>query len=135
MLTCSVIFPLVTNSHGKIVVSSLISVYIGFFLWGVMCITIGMLLSSFAENSITAALLGEAVMLALMGLEAFSQSDFMGRFPKGQAFMEMFSAQPKFVFFARGLIRLSDIVFFISVSVVFLGWTMISLEKRRWNRG
>ena len=135
MLACSAVFPIVTNMHGKIVISSLISVYIGFFLWGIMCITIGMLISSFTENSITAALLGEAVMLILMGIEAFGQSGFMSRFPKAQAFMTMFAAQPKFVFFARGLIRLSDIVFFISVSIVFLGWTMISLEKRRWNRG
>jgi hypothetical protein len=74
-------------------------------------------------------------MLALVWLDTFATSDFIARFPKLQAFIAMFTAQPKFVYFARGLIRLSDIIFFISVCVVFLGWTMISIEKRRWNRG
>ena len=135
MLACSIIYPVVTAMNGEIIMSHLISVSIGFFLWGIMCIAIGMLLSSFTENPITAALLSEAVMLALVWLDSFAESDFIARFPKLQAFIAMFTAQPKFVYFARGLIRLSDIVFFISVCVVFLGWTMISIEKRRWNRG
>ena len=135
MLTLSLIFPIVTALNGHVVVSELISAYIGFFLWGVMCIAIGMFFSSLTDSSIIAAIVGEAAMLSLIYVDNLAQSDFITKYPKIQSFIMAFAAQPKFVYFAQGLIRMSDIVFFISVIVVFLGWTIISIEKRRWNRG
>lgn len=135
MLACSSIFPIVTAMNGKVIASQLICAYIGFFSWGIMCIAIGMLLSSFTESSIIAAILGEIAMLALLFLDNFSQSAFISQFPKLQSVLYSFSAQPKFVYFSQGLMRLSDIVFFVSAVVVALAWTIISIEKRRLNRG
>lgn len=135
MLLGSALYPIVTAMNGKVIISQLVCAYIGFFCWGIMCIAIGMLISSFTENSIIAAILGEVAMLAVPFVDDFSRTGFIAQYPKVQAVLYAFSAQPKFAYFSQGLIRLSDIIFFISAVVVFVSWTIISIEKRRWNRG
>ncbi|MDD6097245.1 MAG: ABC transporter permease [Oscillospiraceae bacterium] len=135
MIAGSALFPIVTALNGQVVVSQLICAYIGFFLWGCMCIAIGMLISSFTENSIIAAILGEIAMLAVMFIDDLSGTDFIAQFPAVQSVLYSFSAQPKFAYFSQGLMRLSDIVFFISAIAVVIAWTVISIEKRRWKRG
>ncbi len=135
MLFCSLLFPLVTHLNGEVVMSQLFCAYLGFFCWGTMCIAVGMLMSSFTENSIIAAILGEVAMLVIVFIDDFSRTAFVSQYPKLQSVLYAFSAQPKFAYFSQSLIRLSDIVFFISAIVVFIAWTIISIEKRRWNRG
>ena len=135
MMASTLLYPIVTAINGKVIIPSLIGVYVGFFLWGIMCIAVGMFISSLTDNSIIAGILGEAVMLALVYVDNFAQSDFISQYPKVQNFIIWFAAQPKFAYFAQGLVRMSDVVFFISMMVIFLGWTIISIEKKRWNRG
>lgn len=135
MLVCSLLFPIVTASYGNVVISQLVCAYIGFFCWGAMCIALGMLISSFVENSIIAAIFGEVAMLATLFVDDFSRSEFIAQYPGIQSVLYSFAAQPKFAYFSQSLIRLSDIVFFISAIVVLLAWTIISIERRRWNRG
>ncbi len=135
MLLGSSLFPIVTALNGEVVQSQLICAYVGFFSWGVMCIAVGMFISSFTENSIIAAILGEVAMLVVLFLDDFSASDFISQYPTVQSVLDSFAAQTKFTYFAQGVIRLSDLVFFGSAVILFLAWTIISIEKRRWNRG
>ncbi|MBQ8182261.1 MAG: ABC transporter permease [Ruminococcus sp.] len=135
MLVGSSLFPIVTAMNGAVVQSQLVCAYVGFFCWGIMCIALGMLISSFTENSIIAAILGEVAMLAVLFVDDFSRTAFVSQYPALQSVLDSFAAQTKFVYFAQGVIRLSDIIFFVSAVVLFLGWTIISIEKRRWNRG
>lgn len=135
MLAGTVLFPIITAAYGQVVISQLICAYIGIFCWGAMYIALGMLISSFTENSIIAAIIGEIVMFAVLFLDDFSNTAFISQFPKIQSVLYSFAAQPRFAYFSQGFIRLSDIVFFLSAIIVLLAWTYISIEKRRWKRG
>lgn len=135
MILGSTIFPIVTAMNGEVVISQLICAYIGFFCWGAMYIALGMLVSSFTESSILAAIIGEIAMFIFLFIDDFSQTAFISQFPKVQSVLYAFAAQPRFAYFSQGFIRLSDIVFFISAIVVLIAWNFISIEKRRWNRG
>ena len=135
MLVCTLVFPLITAIKGEVVISQLICAYIGIFCWGAMYIALGMLISSFTENSIIAAIIGEVVMFILLFVDDFANSGFISQFPKLQSVLYSFAAQPRFAYFSQGFIRLSDLVFFGSAVIVLLAWTYISIEKRRWNRG
>jgi len=135
MMTASLMYPLITAIYGNVVIPALISVYIGFFLWGVMCIAIGMFCASFSENSIIAAVIGEAAMLLLTFINYFVTSEFFSAHPKLQSFTMMFAAEDKFNYFAQGIIRFSDVIFFLTATAVFVAWTIISLEARRWKKG
>ncbi len=135
MLAGTAIFPVITAFNGEVVISQLICAYIGIFCWGTMYIALGMLISSFTENSIIAAIIGEIVMFAVLFLDDFSNTPFISQYPKVQSVLYSFAAQPRFSYFSQGFVRLSDLVFFGSAIIVFLAWTFISIEKRRWKRG
>lgn len=135
MIVGSTIFPIITAMNGEVVISQLICAYIGFFCWGAMYIALGMLVSSFTESSILAAIIGEIAMFIFLFIDDFSQTAFISQFPKVQSVLYAFAAQPRFAYFSQGFMRLSDIVFFISAIVVLIAWNFISIEKRRWNRG
>ncbi|MBR0140816.1 MAG: ABC transporter permease subunit [Ruminococcus sp.] len=135
MIAGSAIFPIVTAMHGEVVMSQLICAYIGFFFWGAMYIAIGMLVSSFTENSIIAAIVGEIIMFAFLFVDDFANTAFISQFPKIQSALNAFAAQPRFSYFSQGFIRISDIVFFLSAIIICIVWNYISIEKRRWNRG
>ena len=135
MIVGSTVFPIVTSMKGEVVISQLICAYIGFFCWGAMYIALGMLMSSFTESSILAAIIGEIAMFIFLFIDDFSRTDFIAQFPKVQSVLYAFAAQPRFAYFSQGFMRLSDIVFFISAIVVLVAWNFISIEKRRWNRG
>lgn len=135
MLLGTTIFPIITSMNGEVVMGQLICAYIGIFCWGAMYIALGMLVSSFTENSIIAAIVGEVVMFAVLFLDDFAQSPFISQYPKLQSVLNSFAAQPRFAYFSQGFIRLSDLVFFFSAIIVFFAWTYISIERRRWNRG
>ncbi len=135
MLACSLIFPIITAVNGQVVMSQLVCAYIGFFFWGCMFIALGMLISSFTENSIIAAIIGELVMFIFIFIDRFSQTAFISQHPTLQNVLNSFAARPRFGYFSQGFIRISDLVFFISAIIVCLAWNYISIEKRRWNRG
>ncbi|MBR6243921.1 MAG: ABC transporter permease [Ruminococcus sp.] len=135
MILGSTLFPIVTSNYGEVVMSQLICAYIGFFCWGAMFIALGMLISSFTENSIIAGIIGELAMFIFLFIDDFSMTDFISQYPKIQSALYAFAAQPRFAFFSQGFIRLSDLVFFASAIIVLLTWNYLSLEKRRWNRG
>lgn len=135
MLAGTLVFPIITAINGEVVISQLICAYIGIFSWGAMFIALGMLISSFVESSILAAIIGELVMFGVLFLDDFSNTSFISNYPKLQSALYSFAAQPRFAYFSQGFVRLSDLVFFGSAIIVFLVWTYISIEKRRWNRG
>ena len=135
MIASSLFFPIFAAAHGEVVMGQLICAYVGFFFWGAMFIALGQLISSFTENSIIAAVIGEIIMFMIIFIDDFSMTQFIAQYPKLQAFIYAFAAQPRFAYFSQGFIRLSDLVFFISAILVCLSWNYISIERRRWKRG
>lgn len=135
MIAGSAFFPIFTAMHGSVIVGQLICAYIGFFAWGAMFIAVGMLVSSFTENSIIAAVIGEIIMFVFLFIDDFSQTDFISQYPHLQSALYAFAAQPRFAYFSQGFIRLSDLIFFLSAIIVCLSWNYISIERRRWKRG
>ncbi len=135
IMALTMIYPIITTVYGEVRWGSLICGYLGFFLWGMGCVAVGMLVSSFTENQIIAAIFGEAAMLLLFFMDGFSQIQWMQNKPVLSSLLSAVSPKVRFEGFATGVFRLSDMVFYIIFIGVFLAWTMISVEKRRWNRG
>ncbi|MBQ9981043.1 MAG: ABC transporter permease subunit [Oscillospiraceae bacterium] len=135
IMALTFLYPLITTMYGEVRWGSLICGYLGFFLWGMGCVAVGMLVSSFTENQIIAAIFGEAAMLLLFFMDGFSQIQWMQNKPVLSSLLSAVSPKVRFEGFATGVFRLSDMVFYILFIAVFLAWTMISVEKRRWNRG
>ncbi len=134
MMIVSLFFPIYTMLKGEVMWSSLFCAYIGFFLWGLVCIAVGMLLSALSENAIIAAVLGEIVMQGFLFLDSFGATALVESYPKLNSVISWFSLQRRFVFFSQGMFRLEDLIFFLSAAAVFIMWITIAIEKRRWSR-
>ncbi|MBR5363172.1 MAG: ABC transporter permease [Oscillospiraceae bacterium] len=135
MMVLSLFFPLVAALHGTVIGSSLACGYLGFFLWSMVCIAIGIMMSALTDNPILAAVLGEAAMILVIFLDNFTNSVLIQSIPFLSKIFAWFSTETRFGAFSQGLFSLSDLVFFISITLAVLIWTVIIIEKRRWSRG
>mgnify|MGYP002869937724 CR=1 FL=1 len=134
MMATTIFFPIyAAATGGQVIWSSLICAYLGFFLWGLACIALGMLLSSLVGNAIIAAIIGVIVMEGLLFLDTFAGSSLVASYPHLNSVVTWFSMQRRFIFFSQGMFRLEDLIFFLSVTAVVLIWNILSIEKRRWS--
>lgn len=131
MLVLSLFFPIYVSYRGTVIWPSLICGYLSFFLWGIVCIAIGMLLSSMQSSSIIAAIIGEIVMEGFLAIDQLAASKWIENNPKLNNVVTWFSMQRRFLFFAQGMFRLEDLVFFLSLTVMVLFWIILHIEKRR----
>ncbi len=135
MVLLTLFFPIITAITGEVMWSSLICGYAGFFLWGLVCISIGMLMSAFTDSPIIAAILGEGAMIILLFIDNIKNSGLFESLPRAAKIIGAFSTEQRFQGFSQGLFGIADLIFFLSATVLFTGFTIIAIEKRRWSRG
>ena len=105
-----------------------LSGYLGLLLYGAAALAIGLLGSSLSSNQIVAAVVGIAIllMLSFVNLIADIVSGIASEVFNGMSMNE------HIVDFSRGVIDTSSVVFFLSLTAIFLFLTIRSLETRRW---
>ncbi len=103
---------------------------VGILLLGASSIAICMLFSALTENQIIAAVLGFVSMLLLSILDQFA-SVFSSESLKS-VLLDL-SFYTRFFNLTVGVIDISDVFFFLSVTGVFLFLTARVLEKQRWS--
>lgn len=128
MLAASLFYPIITSIYGRVIWSSLICTYIGFFLFGLVCIALGIFISS-DRNALLAILLSELAMLMLILMDNLSVNSFLSGIPVLSDVLSWFSNQTKFYVFSQGLMQFSDLLGYVTEIAVFLIWTIISIEK------
>ena len=74
-------------------------------------------------------------MIILIFIDSFKNSGLFESLPTAAKIVGQLSTRDRFATFAEGIFQISDLVFFISTTILFVGWTIISVEKRRWSRG
>lgn len=102
--------------------------YAGLLLMGAACIACGLFLSSLTENQIVAAMTTVGVLLLLWFLdwnEGIAESATV-------VVLHQLSFSEHFFNFIRGVIEVDDVVYYLSVIVLFLFFTSWSLEARKW---
>jgi ABC-2 type transport system permease protein len=117
-------FDVATLDYGQILTS-----YIGLILMGAMFAAIGILTSSLTQNQIVAAITAIGILLIIwysFSFIALFQPAVIG------SFLEYVSGSTRSTGFTRGQIALSDIVYFLTVTVGALFVTVRVIESRRW---
>ncbi len=103
---------------------------LGLLLFGTALISIGTFVSSLTESQIVAAIISIGAGLLISYINTFANSlgvEFL------QNALRAISFTTPYQNFAVGIIKLSDVVFFLSVPVLFIFFTIKVLERRRWN--
>lgn len=102
--------------------------FLGLFLLGCALISVGLFISALTENQIIAAIGGFCVGFFLMLLDSLSgliQNSVLAGFVTDLSF------QTHYQNFTLGLFDLADVVFYLSVTALFVFFTLCVFEKRR----
>ncbi|MEF2920109.1 MAG: ABC transporter permease [Acutalibacteraceae bacterium] len=130
MMVLFIIYGLIIASFVTPSWITIFSNILGLFLFGAALISIGVFISSLTESQIVAAILSVAAGLLVIFLDSLAKSigvDFITTICTAISFTTPYQN------FAVGIIKLSDVIFFLSVSVLFNFFTIRILERRRWN--
>ncbi|MFQ5860378.1 MAG: ABC transporter permease [Dehalococcoidia bacterium] len=102
--------------------------YLGLIFYGATALSVGLLTSSFTSNQIVAAVVGFSILLLL------TVTDLAANVVSGPVatFLRQLSLTAHFDDFSRGVIDVGNVVYYVSVILVFLFLTIRSLETRRW---
>ncbi|MEE0210542.1 MAG: ABC transporter permease subunit [Negativibacillus sp.] len=102
--------------------------FLGLLLLGAALCAIGIFISSLTESQVIAAVGSLAIGMFLLFANSFTpvvSNQLLNKV------MDAISFYDHYLSFTRGLIHLSDLTFFISVTVLFLFLTVRHLERRR----
>lgn len=103
---------------------------IGLLLLGLTLIAICMFVSSLTESQVIAAVTGFVVSLFLMLVDALAlvvNNRFL------QALFRSLSFNDRYTAFTLGIVEAPNVIFFVSVSVLFICFTVAVLDKGRWH--
>lgn len=103
---------------------------LGMFLLGAALIALGMFISSLTESQVVAAILGIVSNLFILFITSIVSNlnvPFLMTLAEKLAFISNVQS------FSQQIISFADILYFVSITVVFLFLCVRSLEKRRWS--
>jgi ABC-2 type transport system permease protein len=104
--------------------------YIGLFFLSAIYVAIGIFASSITENQIVAFIIGMFLcFLMFMGFDYLSELAF---FSKIDSFVINMGINEHYKSLSRGVIDSRDIIYFISVVVIFTLFTKLILQSRKW---
>ncbi len=105
-----------------------LTAYLGLVLFGAAALAIGLMASSLSGNQIVSAVVGMGILLTLSFIERISA------IVQGVAaeMLTNISMNYHFVDFSRGVLDTSHVVYYISITAVFLFIAVRTLETRRW---
>ena len=108
---------------------AIFAMMIGFFLMGSALISIGLFVSSLTDNQIIACLVTFALFLILWLLNMFSfQSDILATVVGWISVLKRYNEVT-----TNSELDIATIIYFISFSAMFVFFTIMSLERKRWS--
>ncbi len=102
----------------------------GALLLGAALIAIGVFISSLTENQLIAAIGSFAVMMFIMMIDSFAALipvEFISNILLKLSFMTRYTD------FVNGILNFANVLFFLSIAVIFNFFTVRVLEKKRWS--
>ncbi len=125
------IYPLILSLFGTIAFGETYVAVLGFFLYGLACIAIGVFVSSLTESQVIAAVITFGVLF--LGYVMSGICNMIST--TGNLLTKILSAfdmVSRFDTFLNGSLQMTGVVYFVSVILLFLVLTVQSIQKRRY---
>ena len=127
ILGLTLLFPFLTQRFGYLDIGLLFSGYLGVILITFSFLALGLLMSSMCKNQLVAALTSFGILLTLWVIGALAaRGGMIGEF------LSYLSLSEHYNDFARGVIPLKDVVYYVSFTSVCLFATFKSIESSKW---
>lgn len=129
MLTPTFLYILILNQFGQPYMPAIIVGYLGLILLAAMLLSIGLLVSAIAANQLIAATatIITAVVIWLIGSLDLPHTDVTN------AGLRYLTIQEHLSDFMAGLISITNVVYFVSITIAALFLATRALELRRWH--
>lgn len=128
MLAPTLIYIAFLSWVGNPDIGPIISSYIGLILMGAMFVSIGLLVSSLTKNQIVAAVIG-IVSLMILWVVGFYVAGTEGWFSEALKYIGTFGHWDTFT---KGLVDTRDVVYYVSLTALFVFITVRVIESRKW---
>lgn len=129
-LLLSVIYPIILAVLGSPRAGEIFTSYVGFFLMGCTAMAVGLLISACTQSQVVAAVATFGVFfLLMMGTQAVSMIS-AGFLRDALNALALFG---RFTEFTSGILGLSPIIYYITVTAACLFVTAKLIERRRWS--
>ncbi|MFX1355298.1 MAG: ABC transporter permease, partial [Promethearchaeota archaeon] len=128
MLLPTIFYAISATFLGKLDWGPVIGGYIGALLLGAAFCAIGLLASSLTRNQVIAAVIGVVASVSLWLLDILSQ--VFGR--DTEKAISYLTLRGHYFNFMEGIIDTRDLVYYLSVTFIFLFLASRVLESRRW---
>lgn len=129
-LSITIIYAFILSVFVAMEWSVIIGNIVGLLVLGAALISIGLFISSLTESQVIAAVGGFAIMMFLMLLDGLASSFNNAIVTELVKYISFYN---RYKGFTIGNFNISDLLFFISIAVVFNFLTARVLDKRRWS--
>lgn len=126
----TLLYPVIIMFSGTINAATTIGNYVAIYAVAATYISIGVFISSLTENQLISCIVTLGVFL---GLYMFDQLYEIVNSVLAKNIIYWFSVFRRYQSFASGIFSFSDLIYYISVSAVFIFLTVRVLEKKRWS--
>jgi ABC-2 type transport system permease protein len=128
MLALTLFYPLLLVIYGDPDMGPILTSYLGLVLLGGTALSIGIFASSLTANQIVAAVVSGAILFGLwvIGIVATNTPQAL------QQVLSYLSISSHSAAFEAGIIDTRDIVYYVSITALFLYASIRSLEASRW---
>ena len=144
MLVLSLYFVIILFVYGIPDVGPILTGYLGLVLYSAATLAIGLFASALSPNQIVGLVVGSGLLTGLTIIDFVSErvqgvgAEILDALQLGASFsvfdLDSFGVAEAghFADFARGILSVGDVVYYLSITAVFLMLTVITLETRRW---
>ncbi len=129
-IALTLIYPILSATCGTLQTGITVGNYIAIILAGAAYIAISQFMSSLTESQIISALLSMLTLSSFLFLNMIFSYTTVDIIASVASFLSIIT---RFVNFTKGIFSLSDAVYFISLTGLFLFFTAQAVEKRRWS--
>lgn len=130
LLASLLLYPIILAMYGQIDIKLLVCNFIGLGLVGALFVAVGLFFSTCTKHQVIAVL----ISLALLALMTFASQGLATQVETGwlRAVLQQVSIRSHYNDFVIGVIDLNHVVFFLTVTILFLFFSVKRLEMRRW---
>jgi ABC-2 type transport system permease protein len=129
MLVFTIYYPIMLIIFGDPDLGPIGTGYLGLFLLGCASMAVGIFASSLTSNQIVAAVVGGGILLALWFLG--TAASYLPQ--AASTAIGYFSSSTYFPYFMSGFIDTRGIIYYLSITALFLFFAITSLGNSRWS--
>ena len=131
-LAVMLVFPIILYIFGSPYIGEIFTGYICLILIGSTFISIGMFISSITENQLISCIITMGILFLL-----WMSNGYIGSVSNTALYtvLTSISLYAQVSDFYMSVLNVSSIVYFVSLTLLFLFFTVKAVERRRWSRG